>query len=173
MYMASYPTQDLAGLNPFKHLKKMHKKTKKIVKKAAPIVAHAAAAYFTGGASLQLTAQMQQKKKAKKAAAKEAARLKKEQAMLQAQLGPSVAPSSSVSSIRSLAPSYESVASQFSPTVPPGYQGGSPSLEPGFFAPGGEGDPSVSQEKLPAWALPAGIGAAGLLLLLSRRKRGR
>ncbi len=82
--------------------------------------------------------------------------------------------------VQTLAPNAAAVAAGLPvPTVPGDYGGaftssfapGGTSLEPGFFAPGGEGDPSpVSQEKLPAWAIPAGIGAAGLLFVLMKKK---
>lgn len=161
-------------LNPVAVVKKstaIHKavlkKSVKVVKKVAKPVAHIAAAYFTGGASLALSAKMLQAQKDKKAQAEQA---EADRAFFESQqTAPAASP---VQWTQSTAPPAGMVrrAMSSSPPWPQANPGGGAVTS---FAPSGtEFDrPFEPEPSQPAWLIPLALGAAaGGLLLLSRRK---
>lgn len=184
--LGGYEDESLGG--GFSKLrKKLHKihdkispiKSKTILKVAKP-VAHAAAAYFTGGATLALSAAMLAKEKAKKAQAEADRKAAEELKAMEAAAAAAVETAPVVATtmpVISTAPSANAVAASLPKVITP--QGYTVAQEQ-YFAPSAEEGGAATRSApatgtLPSWVIPAGIGMAVLVLLpmLQGGQRGR
>ena len=165
------------------------KKAEKIVRQMGKVrdkvggaVAAGAALYFTGGAAAPLVAKALQRSKEKKQIARDQAELER---LMQASTAPAAAP---VEPVTTMAPTADSVrAAVMSPTnrrgntrVPrPANPGSSATAAPSLLpqeAPGPIFDeqispPSAEKPSTPAWLIPAGIAAGGIVLVLALAPR--
>jgi hypothetical protein len=166
------------------------KSLKKIVKKVAAPIAHIGAAVLTGGASLAVSAKILADKKAKKMQeqqrAADAAEFDRQTKVLQ-QVSQAQPPSAAVvqSAMRTVAPAASPVGpvSTIAPTqaavqqaVSQAQQAASPmfitipSSAPAYDAPFTE---ASAKPAMPAWVIPAGIGAVGLIAVVALSAKGR
>jgi len=190
MHLAEYEPGLSGGFKKLR--KKLHKihdkispiKSKTVLKIAKP-VAHAAAAYFTGGATLALSAAMMAKEKAKKAQAAADRKAAEEMKAMEAAAAAAVETAPVVATtvpIVSIAPTARAVQSALPKVITPQgytvaqeqYMGPQQFTESQHAAP----EPERRREKsagLPSWAIPAGIGLAAVVLLpmLQSDNRGR
>jgi hypothetical protein len=170
MYLAEYEAPQLGGLG---------KKLKRLVKKVIKPVAHIGAAILTGGATLSISAQMMAQHRAKKAAAAQAAADAKAQAEFDKSMKAIMAPPAGVAPaaaplapIISIAPTAAAVSQAQLPVsyTPP------PSARVRQTRPDSWEKPAapLAVSPLPPWVIPAGIGGAVLLAVMTMgRGRGR
>jgi hypothetical protein len=154
MYVDNRTTGDLGDVSGiFSKIKKAKKKLLKKVKRVAKPLAHVAAAYFTGGASLAISAQMLARKKQQKAMQQQ----EQQQAQAAAQgyegYGPPEAMARSTGS---------AMMPRFAPQT---------DLEEGSMAPGGmfADDDGGSKKKM--LLVLGGIGLAAALAVAMKGKR--
>jgi hypothetical protein len=135
-------------------------------KKATEVVAHGAAAYFTGGATLAMSAGMLAKKRQKEQQAKQQKELDDQLRTLMADTGvaPAAAPQTAVLSIAPSAASvYAAQQEQMAREAPQRYI--APREQPQQFA-----EPA-QPATMPAWVIPAGAAAAALLAITLTTRR--